>query len=76
MNKEFDFNLESSKALFNNATVGILAVNGEGNIIMANGHLLKQFGYDNVSELIGKKVELLIPKNLRATHAKHRWNYN
>ena len=76
MNKEFDFNLESSKALFNNATVGILAVNGEGNIIMANGHLLKQFGYDNVSELIGQKVELLIPKNLRATHAKHRWDYN
>jgi len=76
LNKEFDFNLESSKALFNNATVGILAVNGEGNIIMANGHLLKQFGYDNVSELIGQKVELLIPKNLRATHAKHRWDYN
>jgi PAS domain S-box-containing protein len=76
LNKEFDFNLESSKALFNNATVGILAVNGEGNIIMANGHLLKQFGYDNVSELIGQKVELLIPKNLREKHAKHRWDYN
>lgn len=76
MDKEFDFNLESSKALFNNATIGILAINGTGNIIMANAHLLKQFGYDNVNELIGQKVEVLIPKNLRAAHAKHRWDYN
>ena len=56
MNKEFDFNLESSKALFNNATVGILAVNGEGNIIMANGHLLKQFGYD-ITAFVGIYLE-------------------
>lgn len=76
MNKEFDYSVESSKALFNNATVGILAINGSGIIIMANAHVLQQFGYSNADELIGKKVELLIPKNLRERHEKHRWDYN
>jgi len=76
LNKEFDYSVESSKALFNNATVGILAVNGSGIIIMANAHLLTQFGYNTADELIGKKVELLIPKSLRERHEKHRWDYN
>jgi PAS domain S-box-containing protein len=76
LNKEFDYSVESSKALFNNATVGILAVNGSGIIIMANAHLLTQFGYSTADELIGKKVELLIPKSLRERHEKHRWDYN
>src|SRR4051794_8273583 len=76
LDKEFDYNLEISKALFKNATVGILAINNSGSIIMANDYLLKQFEYNDLNELIGQKVEILIPKNLRERHEKHRWDYD
>jgi PAS domain S-box-containing protein len=76
LDKEFDYNLEISKALFKNATVGILAINNSGSIIMANDYLLKQFEYIDLNELIGQKVEILIPKNLRERHEKHRWDYD
>jgi PAS domain S-box-containing protein len=62
------------EALFNNAAIGIIVVNGEGNIILANQFLLKQFGYRQ-DELIGQKIEILIPPRAKSRHIKHRENY-
>ncbi|MDR3679966.1 MAG: PAS domain-containing sensor histidine kinase [Flavipsychrobacter sp.] len=67
-NKEF-------QALFNNAAIGIIIINAEGSIVLANGFSLKQFGYHE-QELIGKKIEVLIPSRYREKHVKHRDHYH
>jgi len=62
------------KALFQNATIGILVVGQMGKIELANPSSEALFGYTK-SELIGQPLELLIPKNLRAKHTSHREGY-
>jgi len=62
-------------ALFNNAAIGIVTVNTAGEIILANQFLLDQFGYQD-NEVIGKPVELLIPRRHQAKHVHHRDNYH
>lgn len=47
------------KALFDDTTIGIVAVNGKGKIEMINKSGAKLFGYDQ-SELIGEKVNTLM----------------
>lgn len=53
---------------------GILAVDGEGRILLANGEAERLFGYDS-QELPGMPVENLIPERFRATHVHHRGDY-
>ncbi len=67
-NKEF-------QALFNNAAIGIIIIDAEGSIVLVNGFALKQFGYQE-QELIGKKIELLIPGRYKDKHIKHRDHYH
>jgi PAS domain S-box-containing protein len=59
---------------FENASMGIVIVDGKGEIVSANPFLLKLFGY-NQSELIGNKIETLIPQRFRKNHEKHRNGY-
>jgi PAS domain S-box-containing protein len=59
------------QALFTHASIGILVANQKGEIILANPFILDQFGYSG-SELIGKKVELLIPNRFHDRHVHHR----
>jgi PAS domain S-box-containing protein len=66
---------EGIEALFLYATEGILVVNESGVIIRINPSAEKLFGYDK-GELIGKKIEVLIPERLASKHAHHRNNYN
>ncbi|MDN3655649.1 PAS domain-containing sensor histidine kinase [Ferruginibacter paludis] len=63
------------EALFEYASLGILVVNQRGEIILANSFLLSQFGYSNSSEVIGKTMEILIPKRFHATHVNDRNEY-
>ncbi len=67
--------MESLNALFNHATEGILITDSNGIIERANPSTEKMFGYDN-NELLGKAVEILIPKPIRDKHEKHRENFN
>lgn len=62
------------EALFNNAAIGIITVDHEGNIVLINEFALKQFGY-LADEIIGKKIEVLIPKRYMQRHEKHRQQY-
>ena len=52
---------EQFQALFNNAAIGIITVDAQGNMMLLNQFALKQFGYEE-GELNGKKIEVLIPQ--------------
>ncbi len=60
------------EALFQYASLGILVINQKGEIILANSFLLTQFGYTNADELIGKKMEVLVPNRFHSTHVHNR----
>lgn len=63
------------EALFQYASIGILVVNKQGEIILANSFLLTQFGYTSASELTGKKMEVLIPNRFHSEHVHDRNGY-
>jgi PAS domain S-box-containing protein len=58
-------------ALFHYATIGILVVDANGNMKLANPCLEKLFGYSN-TDLIGHPVEILLPEMFREIHVQHR----
>ena len=68
-------NNDTFQALFNYASIGILITNAVGEIQMANKYIEHQFGYDG-GELIGKKVEVLIPARYTKKHVGHREKYS
>ncbi|PUZ20928.1 PAS domain S-box-containing protein [Chitinophaga costaii] len=57
--------------LFNHATIGIIVTNDQGQIMVANPFLLNQFGYTD-KEVVGQKVEKLIPARFHERHVGHR----
>ncbi len=67
--------IQKFEALFNFATMGILLVNEGGNIVMSNPYANKQFGY-GAGELLGQKIESLIPMRFRERHTSHRGKYS
>ena len=73
--KELIREKEKFEALFRFASLGILVVNQAGEIIMANNFLLSQFNYESAEELIGSKIELLIPSRFHHQHVTHRHGY-
>lgn len=64
------------EALFQFASMGILVANEKAEIVLVNNFLLSQFGYEDQSELIGKKIEQLIPSRYHTAHVHHRDHYN
>ncbi len=67
-------NKEGLEALFMFATEGILVADDSGEIVRINPATEKMFGYKS-HELLGKKVEVLIPKKHSHNHVKHRTQY-
>ena len=76
-NPELQLAIERIKfeALFEYASLGILVVNQKGDIILANSFLLTLFGYKDVQELVGKKMEVLIPHRFHHHHVNDRNGY-
>lgn len=66
--------IEMLDALFKHATEGIIVSDSQGKIVMINPIAEKLFGYKK-DELIGKTVEILIPKRFSHNHVKNRENY-
>lgn len=62
---------EGIDALFLYATEGILVVNENGEIIRTNPSTERLFGYEK-DELIGKKIEVLVPKKISGRHLDYR----
>jgi two-component system sensor kinase FixL len=66
---------EFIEALFLHATEGILLSNKNGEILQINPSAEKMFGY-NKNELLGQKVEVLIPQRISHTHVAHREGFD
>ena len=66
---------EEFHALINNSAIGIISVNQLGEIILVNQFALKLFGYEE-GELIGKKIECLVPKRFEKKHIQHRSDFH
>lgn len=75
MKKPLQFAEEKFRAIFENASLGILMIDEDGAIVLANHFLLKLFGYDAPEELIGQQLEVLIPKRFRKEHTHYRRSY-
>lgn len=67
--------IAAMEALFEYATEGILITNTAGEILKINHSAETIFGYEK-GELVGKKVEALIPRNHAHEHAQYREKYN
>jgi PAS domain S-box-containing protein len=61
--------------LFEHATESIIVINKEGDIKLVNPATEKLFGYAQ-EELIGKKVEFLMPDRFSKKHVGHREQYS
>jgi PAS domain S-box-containing protein len=67
-------NVKQFVALFNYATIGIVLTDCAGRIVNFNKYAETQFGYTK-EEVLGKPVEVLIPKAVRAKHETYRENF-
>jgi len=63
------------EAFFEYATMGIIVANSSGEIAAINPFALREFGYRQ-EELLGQKIELLIPARYQQNHVQHRDRYN
>ncbi len=66
---------EGLNTLFEYATEGILVANDRGIIVRTNPATERMFGYER-GELIGKKVEVLVPSRYENMHEGHREKYS
>lgn len=62
------------RVLLETATQGILSVNTKGTIVTANRALETMFGWQS-GELIGQRLERLLPSAFREIHEQHRTSY-
>jgi PAS domain S-box-containing protein len=62
------------RLLLETAAQGILSVDAQGTILMANRALETMFGWQP-GELTGQSIERLVPQSFRQLHAGHRTRY-
>jgi PAS domain S-box-containing protein len=66
---------EVFQEIFQGSAEGILIIDSEGIIKLANPVSERMFGYEH-GELIGRQMEILIPKSVRKNHKHHRESFN
>jgi PAS domain S-box-containing protein len=67
--------IEMLDALFKHATEGIVVVDNAGNIFRVNPKACEMFGYSD-GELVGEKIEVLIPRRHAKKHVQNRVGYS
>jgi PAS domain S-box-containing protein len=68
------FDIAHITSLFENATEGFVITDSKGNIILVNPSAGRMFGYQP-EDLIGQKIEMLIPYEYRTGHVHMRDNF-
>jgi len=63
-----------SKDLLETLPDAIIAVDRDGTMVQVNSQAQELFGYDR-DELIGQKIEMLVPESYRRQHHHHRENF-
>lgn len=66
--------MEQFEALFRFSTMGIIITDSKGAIVNVNTMAETQFGYDK-QELLGQKIEVLIPDQFKVKHETYRDNF-
>jgi len=72
--KEENLNLVY-KVLFETAAESLVVTDEKGSIVLVNAKTNEMFGYAS-NELIGQKLEVLLPQKYHKAHVKHREDYN
>jgi PAS domain S-box-containing protein len=62
------------RALMESASQGIIAINHKGRIEMVNHKAEELFGYSR-EEMVGQRIEMLLPERSREMHVGHRRDY-
>ena len=65
---------EIYKLLFENAGEGMVVTDERGLIELVNPRLLEMFGYKK-EELVGQRIEVLVPDSAKPNHKQHRESY-
>lgn len=66
---------EQFKLVVESAPNAMILINAQGSIVLINKQAEILFGYTR-NELIGLKIEILLPENLKDQHINHRKAYN
>src|SRR5688572_20294054 len=69
--RNIQFDQSHMSSLFENATEGIVLTNKLGDIVLVNPAACNMFHY-SADELVGQKIDVLLPKKYRAGHVQLR----
>ncbi|MBT6440503.1 MAG: PAS domain S-box protein [Flavobacteriales bacterium] len=61
--------------IFEHSSEGLLVSNERGIIEAVNPRLIAMFGYESESQILGQKIEILVPDNVGAHHVQLRNEY-